>query len=77
MASVCKKKVTFHLEKNTTHETLSSEVYNRFQIDSTLYQRAYNRISQEDWQNMLNELNVYKCTEMVVHKDSVHNMRLH
>uniref|UniRef100_A0A6C0H856 Uncharacterized protein n=1 Tax=viral metagenome TaxID=1070528 RepID=A0A6C0H856_9ZZZZ len=68
--------VTFNLEQNTVHETYSRYEYNRHSIDSILYLKCYNRISQQEWCEMLEKLERYKFHEMLVHKDSVISVRL-
>lgn len=69
--------VTFNLDQNTVHETYSDDEYDRHSIDSILYLKCYNRVSQQEWCQMLEELERYKFHEMLVHKDSVISVRLH
>lgn len=66
------KKVTFN---NTAviYKTYSPDEYCRHQIDSVLYRKMYNRISQEEWNNIYITLDIYKLYEMIVHKDSLKN----
>lgn len=71
------KRVGFDDAQNKTYETYSREEYDRFPIDSVLYLYGYRRISQHEWNSIFIELNHYKCTEMIVHKSSLHNLRLH
>ena len=71
------KQVSFNLDNNKTYTTYSHKEYNRYQIDSILYQKAYNRIKFEEWQRIWLELNLFKIDEMIVHKDSLKNTRLH
>lgn len=70
------KSVTFNENNNKIYITYSSLDYDRFQIDSILYQKGYRRISNEDWINIFILLNKYKCNEMIVHKDSIKNTSL-
>jgi hypothetical protein len=71
------KRVIFDLEKNQTFEVYSRTDYDRMSIDSALYLRCYHRITDEDWRKMFLKLNYYKTTEMIVHEDSVCNIKLH
>lgn len=71
------KIVGFDLSRNTTHTVQSSDEYDRGQIDSTLYLRNMNRISLDEWNVMYSKLNEFKVKEMVVHKDSLENTKLH
>lgn len=70
------KQVRFDFEKNTVHETYTVTEYDRHSIKSILYKKCFNRISDEDWDNMLKDLNTFKLTEMTVHKDSIKNIKL-
>jgi len=67
------KKVTFELEKNKIYNVYSKYEYDRTQIDSTLYQYCYKKISDFEWLKIKIELHIYKTQEMPVHIDSVHN----
>lgn len=71
------KRVSFNESSNKTHITYSKEEYDRFQIDSILYRYSYQKINQNEWKSVFEELNHYKCTEMIVHRDSIGNLRLH
>lgn len=71
------KSVAFDLSRNTIHMVESSDEYDRYQIESTLYLKCLNRISLEEWNDMYHNLNYFKCNEMVVHKDSLDNTKLH
>lgn len=71
------KRVTFKESSNITYITYSKEEYDRFQIDSILYLYLYQKISNHEWKSVFEELNHYKCTEMIVHRDSIGNLRLH
>jgi hypothetical protein len=70
------KCVTFDLKKNILYKTYSAEEYDRRQIDSILYKKAYQKVSPVEWLDMINTLNAFKC-EMVVHKNSVGNTKLY
>lgn len=72
-----KKRVEFNDCQNTVYETYSREEYDRLPIDSVLYLYGYTRVSENEWNNIFIELNHYKCTEMIVHKKSVQNTKLH
>lgn len=67
-----KKKVTFN-DNIITYTTYSSSEYDRFSIDSILYQRCHKRISDQEWNIMLQELFLYKTFEMTVHIVNVVN----
>lgn len=71
------KRVHFDLSDNKIYETYSHSEYSRNPIDYVLYRKSYNRISDSQWRELLISLNTYKITEMVVHKDSLCNVRLH
>lgn len=77
MSTQTMKRVQFNDAHNKTYETYSHNEYDRYPIDSVLYQYGYRRISQQEWEDIFVELNHYKCTEMVVHKNSTHMIRLH
>jgi hypothetical protein len=70
------KKVKFDLEKNVVYYTYSPDEYDRHIIDCVLYMRGYNKVSNEEWNNIFVELNLYKMKEMKVHKDSIQNLKL-
>lgn len=65
-----KKKVKFD-DNIITYVTYSSIEYDRYCIDSILYQRCYKRISDQEWQDMLNDLFHYKTYDMIVHVLSI------
>jgi hypothetical protein len=68
-----KKTVSFNLDNNEIYDTYHRTEYDRSQIDHVLYRRAYNRVSNEEWNNIYITLDLYKLYEMPVHKDSLHN----
>ena len=69
------KRVEFDTNKNVVYSVYSREEYDRWPIDSILYQRSLRRISNTEWQLMIQQLNFYKQTEMVVHNESVTNTK--
>jgi hypothetical protein len=70
------KKVNFNLSKNTYHTTYSSSEYNRSQIDSTIYLYCYKRITDKEMNTIINDLNIFKSKEMIIHIDSIQNTKL-
>ena len=72
-----KKTVAFNLDKNTIFNTYSSEEYDRSCIDHTLYRKAYNLISDTEFQSIYVSLDIYKLYEMPIHKDSLKNNLYH
>jgi hypothetical protein len=71
------RKVSFDLSKNNTFETFSKDEYDRHQIESTLLKKCYNRLTQVEWKTIFQQLNKFKCEEMLVHKDSIDNLNIH
>jgi len=72
------KHVTFNLTFNQTYETYSSSEYDRIPIFSQLYcKRRTNQMSDEEWNLELEKINLFKTQEMIVHKKSISNTRLH
>jgi hypothetical protein len=65
------KRVNFNMDNINIVETYSRNEYDRSQIDSILYMKCYNRISHEEWQKERESLNMFKYTEMIVHKKSI------
>lgn len=70
------KKVKFNLNKNIQYTTYSSDEYSRCPIDSVLYLKSYNKISDTEWKIIMFQLNEYKLNEMIVHKDSIRNIKI-
>lgn len=66
------KKVSFS-NKIVVLPTYSSKEYNRYQIDSILYQKSINRITLEEWNKIHATLNMYKMFDMVIHPQSLKN----
>ena len=66
------KKVRFS-DKINIFSTYSSDEYSRIPIDHLLYRRAYNRVSDLEWNDVLVKLDLYKLYEMPVHPDSFLN----
>ena len=64
------KKVKFD-DNIITYTTYSSNEYDRYCIDSIIYQRSYNRISDKEWNEMLQELFQYKTYDMIVHVSNI------
>lgn len=70
------KKVTFNNIVNINN-TYSNEEYDRSPIDSIIYLRTLQRVNLDEWKNIFTELNQYKLQEMIVHKDSINNVKIH
>lgn len=64
-------------DNNLIHTTYSLTEYPRETIDHVLYRRAYNRISDQEMQNIYICLDIYKLYEMSVHKDAYKNNHYH
>ena len=71
------KKVIFKLENNEIFNTYTKEEYDRFQIDSVLYRRNYQRVPDQEWNNIYVVLDLYKLYDMPVHQESVQNNLYH
>jgi predicted GNAT family acetyltransferase len=56
------------------YETYAPDEYDRHCIDSILYQKVYNRVSESEWQTLLDDLNTYKNNEMVIHISNLNNV---
>ena len=67
------KNVRFDLNKNQEYSTYSLSEYDRIPYAS-LY---HGKITQEEWNGIFKKLNKFKLTEMIVHHDSLKNIRLH
>ena len=67
--NINKKHVSFSNDVNVSL-TYASDEYDRFPIDSILYQKMYLRITDIEWDDMIKELINYKKHEMVVHIDN-------
>ena len=67
-----KKTVSFN-ENIEIHETYNSDEYDRQVIDYVLYRKAYNKITNEEFNAIFVNLDLYKLYEMLIHKDSLHN----
>lgn len=70
-------RVGFDLSRNVVYDTYSANEYDRMPIDSILYRKCLNKVTQKQWQDIIHNLNVYKTTEMIVHNNSINNIRLH
>lgn len=71
-----KKKVTF-ADTTSIFITYSKDVYDRHSIDHVLYRRVYQRVSDQEWNNIYIMLDIYKLYEMNVHKDAFKNNQYH
>lgn len=71
-----KKSVKFN-NNIIEHITYSPKEYDRSQIDSILYRRGYQRVSDQEWNNVHIILDIYKLYEMNVHKDAFKNNQYH
>jgi hypothetical protein len=67
------KHVRFDLSKNTYADTYDKTEYDRSQIDHVLYRRAYQKLSDAEFQKINVLLDLYKLYEMPVHKESFAN----
>lgn len=72
-----KKHVSFNLDKNEILNTYSPDEYDRTSIDSILYLKSLQRLNQNEWNNIITELNNFKMNEMISHKDSISNIKIH
>jgi hypothetical protein len=71
------KSVKFNLENIQFYDTYSNDEYDRYPIDSILYLKSYNKITEFDWKEMIYNLNIFKICEMIVHKSSLNNTKIH
>lgn len=71
------KSVRFNLDNIQFYDTYSNDEYDRYPIDSVLYLKSYNKISDFDWKKIFYNLNIFKICEMIVHKSSMNNTQLH
>lgn len=71
-----KKSVKFNNDI-TEYITYSKDEYLRHSIDHILYRRSYQKVSDQEWNNMYIMLDIYKLYEMSVHKDSFKNNLYH
>lgn len=69
------KRITFS-ETVLIYTTYSPDEYDRHTIDSILYKKCFKRISNEEWNNVLKNLNNFKIEDMIVHKSSLFNTKL-
>ena len=72
---ICKK-VVFNLNRNTIHQVYSKQDYDRKMIDSIMYLKCYNRVSEQEWRAMLEEMAIYKFHHMLIHKSSIASVTL-
>lgn len=66
------KKVKFN-DNSVIYKTYSFNEYDRGSIDSILYQKCYQKISEKEWFDILKELSDYKRFEMIVHINNLVN----
>lgn len=71
------KHVTFNLEYNTEYDAYSSCEYDRIPIPSILYLKYSKKLSDEEWYSELEKINIFKKYEMIIHKSSICNTKLH
>jgi hypothetical protein len=64
------KNVRFDLNKNQEYLTYSLSEYDRIACNPQ-------KMTTEEWIGVLNKLNKFKLTEMIVHHESLKNTRLH
>lgn len=67
------KKVVIDENKNQIFYTYSADEYDRFQIDHVLYKKAFNKITDSEFNTILVTTDMYKMYEMCVHPDSFIN----
>ncbi len=67
------KKVDFDLSKNIVYTTYSGDEYDRYCIDSVMYKRCYNKITELELIQIFIELDLYKLYEMKIHSNSYYN----
>lgn len=71
------KNVGFNLEKNRIYETYNSDEYDRKPIYCLYIKLITNQIQNFKIINIFQKLNKYKLEEMIVHKESVSNTKIH
>jgi hypothetical protein len=71
------KNVNFNLDKNMICHTYNSEEYDRTPIYCLYLKLLKNKIDNVKLYNVYQKLNKYKLEEMIVHKDSLLNTRIH
>lgn len=59
------------------YPTYSNDEYPRNSIDSIIYRKSYNKVSESEWNIIFITLDLYKIYEMIVHKDSLCNNSYH
>lgn len=70
------KHVTFTVQLYTVEYTYSNSEYDRTPILSELFVNRHT-LSDQEWFSECEKLNEFKTQEMIVHKNSVINTRLH
>jgi hypothetical protein len=68
-----KRKCTFN-ENIIIYETYAPDEYDRHCIDSILYQKIYNRVTDSEWKILMKDLDIYKSQEMIIHISNINNV---
>lgn len=68
-----KRKCTFN-ENIIIYETYAPDEYDRHCIDSILYQKIYNRVTDSEWKTLMKDLDIYKSQEMIIHISNINNV---
>ncbi len=63
------KRVTFN-DKVYIYSTWSADYYDRHQIDSVMYRKNYNSVTNAEWLNVFKWLHKYKLNDMSTHIDT-------
>lgn len=71
------KRVLFNLANNEIFDTYTKNEYSRHPIDSILYRRNWQRVTDKEWNNIYVTLDLYKLYNMPVHQDSIQNNLYH
>jgi hypothetical protein len=71
------KNVQFNLDQNRFYETYNSDEYDRKPIYCLYIKLITNKIQSLKITNIFQKLNKYKLEEMIVHKESVSNTKIH
>ena len=69
------KRVTFN-ETVAHGDTWSIEDYDRSQINSIVYERGYNRVSNIDWKRIIEQVRSFRLREMSIHIDNIDTFSL-
>lgn len=71
------KNVNFNLDNNIIGYTYNSEEYDRTPIYCLYIKLIQNKVDNLKLCNIYKKLNKYKLEEMIIHKESVFNTRIH